>query len=490
MDLPENPSPEQIAVLQKYLEQQKKISAKKTPYGARNYYQDKTSIVGKKVVIFKHSQKKNDYWYMRMYVGNRKYKQVSLNVKDKDTAIEKALDEWRKIQNHLDSGGEVFQISLDQLQDRYDLYLQSLVDTGQMKKTTINGKRTSLKKLRLILEDYDKPMDVPATLLKEYTTWRRTKNWDKSKHKRRTTPPSEQTINKELTDFKGFFDYINSENYSTAEIQYPFHKINHRLNIEKNPSFDEEDWTNIVFYMRTWVRLTHNANGNERKWNFYRQVFSEYMKCLANSGLRPHESLLLKWNDIELKKKTVEDSEGKKRDYWGVIIEVSPSTKTGRRTVICPAGVYFKRVHKLYCDAGFKPTGSDFIFRNIGTKHSKADNHFGEALTSGFLRKLWYELIDSFKDSDKGYDFLKNYTVYSCRSFFINQRLELGIPPSVVGELVGHSLTTMQKFYKNLQIRNMEPELMKVKRRRLEESEFLTWDLDQRTLPSTRISQK
>ena len=486
MDLPLNPSQDQIAVLQKYLDQQKKELAKKTPYGARNYYEDKTNVVGKKVVIFKHSQKKNDYWYMRMYVGNRKYKQVSLNVKDKDTAIEKSLEEWRKIQNQIDGGGDVFQVSLDQLQDRYDQHLQQLVDTGQMKKTTINGKRTSLKKLRLILEDYSKPTDIPSSFLNEYTTWRRTKNWNKDFHKRRSTPPSELTINKELTDFKGFFDYLNSDNIQTAAFLYPFHKVNYRLSDEKNPSFDEEDWTNLVFFLRTWVRMTDTPKGNARKWNFYRFVLSEYMKILANSGMRPHEALLLRWNDIELKKKVVENNEtGKKSEYWGVIIQVSPLTKTGRREVICPAGIYFKRLHKHYCDAGFKPHPSDFIFRNIGTKHSKGDKHFGNALTSGFLRRLWYELEEDFESSQKGYSFTKKYTVYSCRSFFINQRLELGIPPSVVGELVGHTLATMEKFYKKLQIRNMEPELMKVKRRRLEESEFLTWDLDQPTLPSS-----
>ena len=79
---------------------------------------------------------------------------------------------------------------------------------------------------------------------------------------------------------------------------------------------------------------------------------------------------------------------------------------------------------------------------------------------------------------------MKKYTPYSTRSFFINTKLEMGVPPSVVGEIVGHTLLTMEKHYKKLKIRNMSDELMMNKRRKLEESDFETWDLDQQVLPS------
>ena len=182
-----------------------------------------------------------------------------------------------------------------------------------------------------------------------------------------------------------------------------------------------------------------------------------------------------------------EQGTGKQNHKWGAVIQVSPDTKTGRREVICPAGVFFKRLNEHYTSHGYTCNKDDLIFRNIGTKNSRAEHHVGQALTLSFLRKLWYELLKDF-EIDKGYPLSLNYTIYSARSFFINQRLELGIPPTVVGELVGHTIKTMEKHYKKIAIRKMEPELLMVNRRRLEESEFETWTLisalDQRWDPS------
>lgn len=52
------------------------------------------------------------------------------------------------------------------------------------------------------------------------------------------------------------------------------------------------------------------------------------------------------------------------------------------------------------------------------------------------------------------------------------------IPPTIVGELVAHTIKTMEKHCKKIAIRTTEPELILVNHRRLGESEFETWDLD------------
>jgi hypothetical protein len=179
----------------------------------------------------------------------------------------------------------------------------------------------------------------------------------------------------------------------------------------------------------------------------------------------------------------MEESSKGKRERIIAHIQVSPDTKTGRRLVICPAGVYFKRIRDLYVKEESKsPSKNDYIFRNIGTTHSREDHFVGRPLTADHFRKLWYELLSDLK-TDKGIEFEHQYTIYSCRSFFINQRLELGIPPSVVGDLVGHSIRTMEKFYKNIKLKNMESELVVMRRRKLEDGDFQTFDLDQPSLP-------
>ncbi len=264
-----------------------------------------------------------------------------------------------------------------------------------------------------------------------------------------------------------------------AEIEYPFLKIDWNKSIEKNPSFSDEDWAEIWKYLRTWVKKTTMSTGNDRKNLFYRKIFAEFMKVLANSGMRIHEALKLRWSDIELRKKLeISERTGKGRDRFIAHIEIAPDTKTGRRLVICPAGIYFKRIRELYREKeGKAPRKDDYIFRNVGTVNSRADHFVGMPLSSAFFRKLWYELVADL-EHDKGITFDSPYTIQSCRAFFVNKRLEMGVPPAIVAELVGHSIKTMERYYKNIRLKQLEPELVEVRRKKLEEHDFQTFDLD------------
>jgi hypothetical protein len=54
----------------------------------------------------------------------------------------------------------------------------------------------------------------------------------------------------------------------------------------------------------------------------------------------------------------------------------------------------------------------------------------------------------------------------------------MGVPPAIVAELVGHSIKTMERYYKNIRLKQLEPELVEVRRKKLEEEDFQTFDLD------------
>ena len=490
LDLPSEPTPDQLEILQKYLSIQSRGSGG-DGYGKQNYYIDKTSIIDKKLIIFKHKQKKKNVWYMRFYVGNKKYKTLSLGTSDKGLSTELALEKWRTLKNQIEVGGVVFESSTEESIDLYLDHLKELVDTSQIKKLTLTCKKTSLKKLRVYLQDHQRPIQIPLNVLENYTKWRRTKNWDKNKHPNNPKPPSDQTINRELCDFKGYFDWMKKKKLYLHQVDYPFIKIDYKRSVESNPSFDVDDWMTIVYYMRTWVR----KNENRKEYGiFYRTIFCEFLKVLANSGLRPHEALKLRWTDIQLKKKEEVEYRSSKstpdtmldhsneskivRERLIAHIEVSPDTKTGRRLVICPSGVYFRRIRDFYKNkTGSFPKPNDYIFMNIGTTHSKKMDFVGKPLSTDHFRKLWYELMNDLKD-DKDVHFSKNYTTYSCRSFFINQRLEMGVPPNYVAKLVGHSIKTMERHYENIQLKNLEPELVEVRKKKLEQADFQTYDLE------------
>jgi integrase len=477
LDLPPNPTTEQLEVIKQYLKHQQKREVSSN-YNKKNFYKDKIEIMSSKLIIFKHQQMKSDIWYMRMYCGDRKYKVLSLRTDDVNTATARCLEKWRTLQNQIELGGNPFEPTTQESLEQYLSHLQDLFETKQIRKHTLQTKKTSLKKLEQFLQPYSRPSDIPPNLLDGYVKWRRTKNWDRKYHKNNPEPPTDQTINTELSSFKGYFDWCRKKQFFVQDIEYPFIKYDYKKNIEKNPSWDEDDWQQMVMYLRSWVKRTHNLKGQPKKNLFYREVFACFLKVLVNSGLRTSEALKLKWSDVILKKRFEVDSKGIKRERVIAEISVSPDTKTGRRLVICPAGVYFRQISTIYKNAeGTVPKKSEYVFRNIGTVHSRADHFVGEPLTDTFFRKLWYECKKEFEE-DKGIVFDKNYTFHSCRAFFINKRLEMGVPVTVVADLVGHTIKTMEMHYKNHNIRKMTNQLVDVQRRKLEDSEFLTFDLD------------
>ena len=477
LDLPSNPTPEQLDVLKKYLELQGKNKEKK-----KETYIDRFELISKKLIIFKHSQRKSNIWHMRMYLqGQRKYKILSLGTDDIEVAKEKSLEKWRTLQNQIESGGTVFEPTTVEALSDYHQYLDQLLSTDQLRKHTVQTKKTCLKKLAIFLEPYAKPSDAPENFLRDYVIWRRTKNWDKKYHKNNPEPPTDQTINTELSAFRGFFEWCKEKKIYVQDIKYPYLDIDASKNILKNPSWSDEDWMAMVYYLRTWEKKDININGNLRKGKFYKQVFSCFMKVLVNSGLRTHEALLLKWDDVLLKSRTRtvksgKDQGKKKRDVIAEI-QVNPKTKSGRRLVICNAGIYFEQLYKLYKgQLGRSPLGSEYVFQNVGTASGK-DAFIGKPLNDTFFRRLWYECRDSFEQEK--YPLTNRYTFHSCRAYFINTLLECGKPPAVVADLVGHSLKTMELHYKNIKLRGMTNELVDIRKKKLREMDFLAFELDE-----------
>ena len=55
-----------------------------------------------------------------------------------------------------------------------------------------------------------------------------------------------------------------------------------------------------------------------------------------------------------------------------------------------------------------------------------------------------------------------------------NEKLLAGIPPSIVGQIVGHSLKVMETFYKNIEVRERTEDLIKSRFRNLQDNDFET----------------
>ena len=112
--LPDNPTEEDLVVIEKYL-----YAAKRKLKRGKNSYQNKKTLT-KGLIIFQPLQRvSGDNYCMRYYVGDRKYKVLSLGTNDESKARDLALEKWSKLRQHIEGGGSVFEKTIEENFDEY-----------------------------------------------------------------------------------------------------------------------------------------------------------------------------------------------------------------------------------------------------------------------------------------------------------------------------------------------------------------------------------
>ena len=503
--LPSAPTSEELQEIEDYLNFHRQVKESE-----EGLYQDREEIRDG-LIIFKHQKKKVKNWYMRMYVGNRKYKVTSLKTQNYRQAKELAFNEFDRLNQVVKEKGDVFEkTNVEYLQD-YLSYLDKELDKNNeiTSKKTIDAKRTSLKKLKTLLKPFDKPSNIDPDFLEDYILWRRKAvvqggNWNKF-HKKNKQPPTDQTMYKEVSDFKGFFNYLKSENVSHKEINFPTIKLDLKRLKTKNVPYSDEDWRTIYKWMPVWIKKKYTILGEQKrlelekqglpeedivrqiglskkgkKSKFYRKVFYNLFLILGNSGLRISSLLKLRWSDVVVKGsksgKHKINSDGTITQALIAVISVPVETKTSFRRFASPTGKWFNNLKEMYKEETGAPLKkTDYIFQNIGTDNSKGDKFVGNPLSQSFILRTFYDMLKEL-EFYKGIQFDENYTIHSTRSFYINKKLELGIPIAVVAQASGNNIRTIIKHYENLQAIDFTDELVKQKRLDLSDSGFVTLD--------------
>ena len=508
LSLPPNPTKKDLQKIQEYLTHHQGLQEKNN-----TIYQEKEQLLGSKLIIFKHKNKKQKNYYYRMYVGNRKYKIASLGTNNVIEARQLAYEEWHRLETHIAEKGDVFEKSNDEYLQDYLKYLDKQLELKNVikSKKTVEAKKTSLKKLKTLLRPFKRPSDIKPDFLKNYVEWRQLAdvkggNWSK-KHKTNPNPPTDNTMHKEICDFRGFFNYLKEENVTHKDINYPKIRLDLKRLAEKNVPFTDEDWRTLYQFMPTWIKKKYTITGEKKrlklqqmgyskeeiiqkiglhkkgvKSHFYHKVFYNFFMILGNSGVRCSSALKLKWQNIRYETgRTLFNEDGTITKGEIAIISVPIDTKTGHRKVPTPTGKWFRDLWKLYADE-YKKEGktlkkSDYIFQNVGTDNSKGFEYFGKPLASSFLLRLFYELKDELRFY-KDIEFTQNYTLHSLRSFYVNKRLELNVPVPVVARASGHSTATLLRHYENLNVLNFKDDLLKQKRIDLSKSGFIATDIE------------
>lgn len=259
------------------------------------------------------------------------------------------------------------------------------------------------------------------------------------------------TIKSELRDIAVFFrqylvprEHIRNELVLTSTF-FPKLVITDD-ELDANPAICAEDYMALNHYIRNdWMNSWENHRGL-----YTRHYMWAFIHLLKNSGMRPVELLNMRFRDITLTNpKRWSESKQEWEDNYKLTIHI-PKSKTGKkRDVPCSSNAgdrlrKFLIFQKKYLNEHFKGvsiTPECLVF-------GKPDELLLKGYAYTLLGQNWRKIVRACKDKLKGNKFSeREYTLYSLRSTYIEDRIEEGMDIYLIARLAGNSVQVIQKYY-------------------------------------------
>ncbi|ABM78931.1 hypothetical protein [Prochlorococcus marinus] len=256
-----------------------------------------------------------------------------------------------------------------------------------------------------------------------------------------------------------------------------------------NPAINADDWTVINKEIRAWV--SRGASHPNHRVHLWRTLFWHYTLIAKNTGARNEELRKLRWKDVEIrdvgrisaskKQEEIEELEAEgieviddgNNDNTGwasnpnelgreerlIAYVTVTSGKTGQsREIPTSIGYAFVRwrdcLNDYYLKNGFdkQVSGNDLVFANI--------NNNGKPYVKSNFNQSWALIRTAVKSRLKGHKFSnQNYTLYSLRSTFVENKLLEGCDLFLLSRICGHDAKVLLKHYERLDIRERAEEL-------------------------------
>ena len=409
-----------------------------------------------------------EFLYLRIPRGEKKYSMISLKTTDLKTAHDKALDVYAATVNTPQktlSKKYLFKTACD----NFLKHKQEQVDIGQLRQSTHHTYEQRIYQ-RVIpyakMIGIEKLSDIKKDSFSNYSTCYR-KVGVKGKWKSEAKGLAVSTINSDLTTVNELLSWCVQQDLLEFKNWGDMGKLRDKKDYREdaNPAYMPDEWEQV----KNVLKENENSEPDPiKKWkNCYLKnwVYFQY-----HGGFRCHETRAIKLNDIEVVRKN-----GKVK--WGVV-QVSPLTKTGKRTVIMN-GNWLNAV-KYHLNKGIKLRNEEIELHNKMVKDGtlprwRANQETIELIpfppppdtllmSNPFLKGMppmsderirqWLNKLLSELDFYK----LKDYTLHSLRSTHITHALivrDMNIRE--IADNVGNSQSEIERTYYRLNnMLNME----------------------------------
>lgn len=267
-----------------------------------------------------------EYLTLRIPRGDKKYSNISLGTSDLKVAHDKALDVYAATINHpLRSRNRKFLFATACAE--FLKWKEEQAEIGEIKESAV---KTYTQRIHQRIIPYAKLNginsigDIRKESFENYGIHYR-KVETKGKWKSATSGLSVATINSDLSTVNELMGWMVKRNILDANSFPIVNKLRNRKEYKEdaNPAFMPDEWDAVKSQLMEWVQRKEDDDELKlwrRRWMF------NWIFFMYHFGGRYHEAMLLRVGDVSTKKMP----DGKLKG----IVEVSPTTKTGRRTVV------------------------------------------------------------------------------------------------------------------------------------------------------------
>ena len=426
-----------------------------------NTYKHLEELIPKKCWIFKWTKRRSQYWYCRIYTGDRKYSHRSLKTEDIKIAREKAYEVFADVVTQVKTTGSASPKTIRNLCNKWIKRQEDRNAGGNLSNTLYRAHRFLFTAYVPHYADYKGwklIKDIPHDGWIEYRKWRMEEGWkliglDENGKERKSSnhlrkPPKDSTVNREVTMIQEWFKFLLvPERLATAApVIQKAKQRREDPSTKRNRPFSPSDYTKIQRRFRKWANEKDLTKAQKPEW---RQVVYLFFLISTNVGWRPDsEGLDFTWDRLKIRKRTTRLPNGENKDEWIANLKIWDRKNSKEREGNFLGGEYFKRLKDFYVECNAKnpsfhlPTRNSLVF---------ADPETGKRLNYTRISYAYKQVLESLGLKD-------SYTFYSCRSFYVNERLKEGVEVFTVAKQTGHSMQICNQYYAALDIQSRADE--------------------------------
>ena len=395
-----------------------------------NFNEDEEALFDNAVIY-----KRGEYWHMRMWLPKEhKYARFSLKTRNKSTAKDKAELHYHELKVLEKSGKTYFSKTTKMGVEMYLEERKKDVEAGIIVKGRFSVIRTQLNHWLDVIGRDTKLKELERTDCENYFL-ERTKT-------KKSIPISHTTVENEQSIINAMMKWLHKRNetYITGFDFKKLKRIDRGADENRRGSFEDDEVDAIRNALAEYI--TEAEKDIHATGNFSKAVTGYYLGFSLNTGLRRGEQLQLRWCDVE--DMDLQQAVAKPFDLVRVTVrgETSKVKKT-RKFVVKDTGFYFWRLMLLKKRLEGKSVKDQQLRSSFGDKLIYSTNDktpiTPRAIGYHFDRVLEKAGIQNLKSRD--------LVPYSFRHYFITQRVNSHLPPQIVAEMCGTSITQIEKTY-------------------------------------------